>query len=139
MSDKPYHYGPDRYAWQLQRQNQGLTCSDCGSSLGHFGFCALLRYSEDKPQPDSQSFYSKAQEAIAALRIERIAKQHAIVEQTMHDQGYMLSPDGYTWVKRGALPVSTPKPANWVPEFSEEDRIRIYGMGVTLDDTRKGD
>ena len=83
----------DRYMYQLRRQNQGLLCSDCGSHSGHFSFCPLfhkglpsteytgsfsvaweedvydqtdrmLGISEGKPQPDSQSFYRKAKQAV---------------------------------------------------------------------------
>lgn len=32
----------DQYALELTRQNEGGTCSHCGSSLGHFSHCPLI-------------------------------------------------------------------------------------------------
>jgi hypothetical protein len=116
-------YGNDRYAYQLGRQAKGLTCSDCGSSMGHFSYCPLLHNEwamrpkdevsmeqvlgypgrltqPGKPQPDSQSFYRKAQE----LRL-----------------------------KAEAIKADVVLPEDYQPVYTQTDHIHAHALGVSLD------
>jgi hypothetical protein len=42
-----YERGYDRYAFQQDRQNRGLCCSDCLALAGHYSVCLCIRANED--------------------------------------------------------------------------------------------